>query len=105
MLILVPVSLCARERAGAAEQACTCSHGDGRACPMHHPQPKSASSCSCRSTGDGPSATLQSLFGPAAVLTRASTVVATVATTDVCANPAALPVGAPVNPDPPPPRA
>jgi MYXO-CTERM domain-containing protein len=72
---------------------------------MHHPQPKSRSSCSCRSTGDGPAATLLSLFGPAAVLTPRSTVLATVATADFWTNPEAPLFDASVNPDPPPPRA
>jgi hypothetical protein len=67
-MILVPVSLCGRERGAAVEQACTCAHAAGDACPMHHAKPKSTSSCSCRSTEDGPTATLISLIGPVALL-------------------------------------
>jgi hypothetical protein len=102
--VLVPASLCARDIVGA-QQACTCSHNDGQECPMHHTRSKSPASCSCRSSNDGLTATLASLFGPAAVLTPGSAVVAIIATTDFGTNPDATLVDTSFNPDPPPPRA
>jgi hypothetical protein len=104
-MVLVPVSLCTGESAGAVAQACTCSHPDGRECPMHHTKTTSRSFCSCRSTTDGPIATLASLIGPIAVLTSRTTVAASVATSGFWTNPEAVLFDASVNPDPPPPRA
>jgi hypothetical protein len=72
---------------------------------MHHTRSKSPASCSCRSSNDGLTATLASLFGPAAVLTPGSAVVAIIATTDFGTNPDATLVDTSFNPDPPPPRA
>jgi hypothetical protein len=103
-MVLVPVSLCTGEGAGI-QQTCTCSHDDGKECPMHHTKTKSKSSCSCRSTSDGPTAILASLLGPTAVLTSRTAVVATVATSRFLTNPEAVPFDASINPDPPPPRA
>jgi hypothetical protein len=55
---------------GMASVECTCSHGDGVVCPMHHATPKrDAKSCSCRSTTDEGIAVIASLFGGTAVLT------------------------------------
>jgi hypothetical protein len=105
-MIIAPVSLCVVDRAGTVEQSCTCAHGDGQECPMHHTKTtKSRSSCSCRSTTDGPTATLASLIGPTAVLTSRTTIVATVATSSFRANSEAPLFDASINPDPPPPRA
>jgi len=53
---------------GAAAVECTCTHGDAHSCPMHHPQPASKSTCSCRSTSDGPTAAVAALLGPIAVV-------------------------------------
>jgi hypothetical protein len=103
-MILVPVSLCTEERAGV-QQTCTCSHDDGKECPMHHTKTKSKSSCSCRSTSDGPTAILASLLGPTAVLTSRTEVVATVASSRCFTNTEAVLFDASINPDPPPPRA
>jgi hypothetical protein len=105
-MILAPVSLCMDASAAAVQQACTCDHGDGLECPMHHTKTtKSKSSCSCRSTTDGPIATLASLVGPTAVLTSRTSVVATVTTSGVRMSPEAPLFDASINPDPPPPRA
>ena len=105
-MIVAPVSLCMDESAAAVQQACTCDHGDGLECPMHHTKTtKSRSSCSCRSTTDGPTATLASLIGPTAVLASRTTAVATVATSSLRASADAPLFDASINPDPPPPRA
>ena len=65
-----PVVLWASLSSGAATVECTCSHGDGVECPMHHATAKGGSkSCSCRSTADDSLAVIASLFGETAVLT------------------------------------
>jgi hypothetical protein len=108
-MVLVPVTLCMTDRSGAVQQACTCDHADGQECPMHHtrslPRSSSRSSCSCRSTTDGPTATLASLIGPIAVLTSRATAVANVTNTQLPTNPDAALFGASRALDPPPPRA
>jgi hypothetical protein len=107
-MVLVPVTLCMTGPTGAVEQACTCGHTDGE-CPMHHtrslPRSSSRSSCSCRSTTDGPTATLASLIGPTAVLTSGATVVASPTPTRLLSSPDAALFGASRTLDPPPPRA
>jgi hypothetical protein len=91
------------EAVGAVQ--CTCAHGDDHACPMHHPAPKSPSSCSCRSTTDGPGAVIAALLGPIAVI-PASLAADSV---PVRGEPLHLanvsPLDAPSVPDGPPPRA
>jgi hypothetical protein len=68
-MAIVPVTLCARNSAAVAAQTCTCGHGDGHACPMHHPASSSRSkSCSCQSSSDPAAAIAASLFGPSATL-------------------------------------
>jgi hypothetical protein len=73
LLVSVPTAICSTTSASAIGAECTCDHGDGQMCPMHHTRGKSTSpsdsrSCSCRSTSDPISAMAASLIGPAAVL-------------------------------------
>jgi len=71
LLAAVPTSLCAKTSVSSAKAECTCDHGDGRICPMHHVKSKSkpgSHSCSCRPTSDPVAAIAASLIGPAAVL-------------------------------------
>jgi hypothetical protein len=89
-----------------ANVECTCSHGDGVACPMHHATPKrDAKSCSCRSTTDDGIAVIASLFGGTAVLTTPTR--ATELSRGVTFPHEALthPLGLFLVPDAPPPRA
>jgi hypothetical protein len=105
VMILVPVSLCAASRLAAAEQTCTCGHADGGECPMHHTRTKPQSSCSCRSTTDGPTAILGSLLGSIAVLTSETTATAPVTSSGLSIVRDVVLSNASINPDPPPPRA
>jgi hypothetical protein len=67
VLVVTPSALCAGATAEAT--VCTCAHGPGQVCPMHHkmgPPPKGT--CACRSTGDdGSVALLAGLLLPTAM--------------------------------------
>ncbi len=64
-----PVALCAGMPSGTAAVECTCSHGNGVMCPMHHATPtRDSNSCSCRGTTNDGVAILASLFSETAVL-------------------------------------
>ena len=70
VLTVTPSALRVEMPSAVASAQCTCSHGDVRACPMHHTTSNSKTrSCSCRSATDTAAAVIASLFGPAAVLT------------------------------------
>src|SRR5258707_1230148 len=56
----------------SASQECTCAHGDGAVCPMHHTASTSKHPCSCRSTSDDGGAIVASLLGSVAVLPHLS---------------------------------
>lgn len=81
VLTFASAALYAETPGGSAIGVCTCSHGDGRDCPMHHQTPKSKSG-SCRSANDAGSAGVVSLLGPLAVLPRPKTVGEPVVTSD-----------------------
>jgi len=69
VLTVTPASLCAGMPNTVAALECTCSHGDGQVCPMHHTRSTSRTkSCSCRGTTDSAATLIASLFGPSAVL-------------------------------------
>src|SRR2546426_7030463 len=58
VLSLTP-ALCARIPSAVGGVECTCSHGDGQVCPMHHTTSTSKTkSCSCRSTTDSAAAVM-----------------------------------------------
>src|SRR4051812_24020517 len=71
LLAATPVVLCVGQSVTGSDVACTCAHGDGLPCPMHHPAPKTPSSCSCRSAHDRDVAAIASLLGPVAVVPQA----------------------------------
>jgi len=71
VLSVTPAILCARMPSTAGGVECTCSHGDGQVCPMHHTTSTSKSKtkpCSCRSTTDSAAVAIASLFGQTGVL-------------------------------------
>jgi hypothetical protein len=82
LLVSVPTTLCAITSASTLGAQCTCDHGDGQMCPMHHGRSNSSSSksgsqprsCSCRSTSDPIAAIAASLIGPVAVLGLAQSI-------------------------------
>jgi hypothetical protein len=98
-----PLGLCVAAGVAPAGE-CTCSHEDGRPCPMHPDAHKSAPSCSCRSTTDPAAIIMASLVGPSAVLPDAMAV----ARPQVLARPLirleSSPISAASTPDAPPPR-
>jgi len=68
LLVSIPTVFCATSQITMAAE-CTCDHGDGEICPMHHSRTakKGASgepSCSCRSTADPLTNLAASLIGP-----------------------------------------
>jgi hypothetical protein len=83
---------------------CTCTHGDAHTCPMHHPAPKSPSSCSCRSTADGPGAVIAALLGPIAIIPAALAPAAVPLRSERLHVSAVPPLDALSIPDGPPPR-
>jgi hypothetical protein len=73
LLVSIPTTLCSTTPASIAAAGCTCNHGDGQMCPLHHSgskakSPSESHSCSCRSTTDPIAALASALIGPAAVL-------------------------------------
>jgi hypothetical protein len=104
VLIGTPASMCAGVAPPMVAETCTCAHGDGQACPMHHPV-QSSRTCSCRSTTDDSTVALASLLGPAAVLPSAVALVEPVSKVDVLARLAASPLDTLSVPEAPPPRA
>jgi hypothetical protein len=110
MLVSIPTALCPATAAAAVGAECTCEHGDGQMCPMHHKPSRAKSAneshpCSCRSTSDPAAAMAASLIGPAGVLAPpvALTARATIAVALPAFNPA--PLDSFSVPDSPPPRA
>jgi len=104
MLFGVSATICTGHDDTATAQSCACAHGDGSQCPMHHPTPATHAPCTCHSAPATNTATLATVFGPAAVLTsltatRISVIVSTMdpATEQASVNPPAVV-------DPPPPR-
>jgi hypothetical protein len=72
-MMATPTALCLDLSRASAAAECTCSHGDGGICPMHHSKhtkttTTSKSDCACRSTEDPSTALLSSLVGGTAVL-------------------------------------
>ena len=65
-----PVALRVSMPTSAESMECTCSHGNGTVCPMHHPASTGdRDSCSCRGTSDAGAAIIASLLGGTAILT------------------------------------
>jgi hypothetical protein len=84
---------------------CTCAHGESHSCPMHHPAEKSKSTCSCRSTTDGPSAVIAALLGPIAVIPASLAADSAPSRGERLQIAAAVPLDSLSVPDGPPPRA
>src|SRR5262249_8545234 len=110
LLASVPATLCAAMPPGTAAATCTCDHGDGQMCPMHHVRTtvKSGSparSCSCRGTSDPVGALAASLIGPAAVLRASIPLLASPAAADAVPPVSSTQLDQLFVPDAPPPRA
>src|SRR5262249_13207595 len=69
LFAVIPTVLCADLRSSAAGLECTCAHGDGQSCPLHHHSAAGQkNSCSCQSATDPRNEVLATMFGPMAVL-------------------------------------
>lgn len=109
LLVSIPTALCPPAASAAVSAECTCEHGDGQVCPMHHTRSKAAAgqgsdSCACSSTSDPLAEMTAALLGPACVLVPSTVVVARAAivTTLPAFHPDPLDVS--FVPDSPPPR-
>jgi hypothetical protein len=102
-LSLGPLALCASAVAEAPAVACTCTHADGQACPMHHPPPRSAGDCACRSA-EGTLAPAF-VFAAVAVMPPPTSAAPLLTVSGDVQRPVAHAVGRARVPDSPPPRA
>jgi hypothetical protein len=103
---LVPVALWV-SHADTHKAECTCGHGAGAMCPMHHhkPVPGRSSDCSMQAAHEPSAVVLASIIGIAGLIPGSTpSLVAPVPSNNVI--PAGLDVRGerPVPPDPPPPR-
>jgi hypothetical protein len=107
LLVSIPTSLCSTASAGVVKAECTCGHGDGQYCPMHHPKSKShgdVHSCACRSASDPLAEIAASLIGPSAVLVPSVSAIAPSAAVSLSAAVDPVPLDLSSVPDSPPPR-
>jgi hypothetical protein len=103
-----PSALCFELSRASATAECTCSHDDGKLCPMHHTRGTRVplkSDCGCRSTADPAAALLQSLLGPTAEMTDVSRHAAPLSSSALHPVSVLQPLNPFVIPDGPPPRA
>jgi hypothetical protein len=105
LLASLPTPLC--PPAGSIGAECTCDHGDGAACPMHHPAQKPDSSsrqCSCRGTSD-PGTAILSLIATTAVVPPAASASVSLRVAESVPAFTVDPIESPSAPTSPPPRA
>jgi hypothetical protein len=102
---LVPVALL--HAADAHGEECTCGHGLGAMCPMHHKPASPPADCAMQAAeGSGAAAVLTGLINVAGLVPEATTgLAAAAATAAVDVADAHLRGERSVPPDPPPPRA
>jgi len=107
---LVPVTAALATTSTDAIEDCTCAHGDGQVCPMHHRLSHSSSSSSkrtcvwqCANTADD-AATL-SFLGPIALPSQQVSATPVIVRSGVVSAPFAIPSDLVPIPDAPPPRA
>jgi hypothetical protein len=84
---------------------CTCVHGAGDVCPMHHEPASGPEICLLRSGTDGATAILTLILGNVGLLPSAARVAAPAVTLAIGVGSTAAQSIRPVSPDPPPPRA
>jgi hypothetical protein len=110
VFVSVPAALCGTMTSSSTVEECTCEHGDGQICPMHHTRSKSkpnpySRDCYCGSPADPIASLGATLIGQTAVLAPARTAAMPVERTTALVPRAAVPLDSPSVPDPPPPRA
>jgi hypothetical protein len=85
---------------------CTCGHGVGMACPMHHTAETDADTCAMQAANNFAAAILTTLTGTTGLITEPARSIRPQATTEFPRTADANVAGErPVPPDPPPPRA
>ena len=85
---------------------CTCGHGPGAMCPMHHKPGGGSAPCAIQAADGGGTAVLTTLVGTAGLLTEPAHSIQPPSTTEHLRATDVHVVGElPVPPDPPPPRA
>lgn len=108
--VFVPSALCSTMPARTAGTTCTCGHGNGAMCPMHHGSAASKSSapkhdCSCRGTTDPAAGIAATLVDTPAVMTVAARVIPIPIPRTAPFSAAVAPIDTPTVPTSPPPRA
>lgn len=105
-LALVPVVLRGTP-AGTHGTECTCGHGDGLMCPMHHHTPAGGSTpCAMQAVDHSNTAVLTAIGTIAGVIVRPARWIQPPASVEQRPAAGPFPTGRrPVPPDPPPPRA
>ena len=102
---LVPVALWISAADPHAAE-CTCEHGTGAMCPMHHKPAKSAAPCALQAANTPEGTALTTLVGTAGLVPEPVVSIGRAPTTSSGRRADARAVGRrPVPPDPPPPRA
>jgi hypothetical protein len=109
LLVSIPTALCPPKAPAAVGVECTCEHGDGQMCPMHHTRSKASSAkdshpCTCRGTTDPAAAMAASLIGPVGMLSPSTAPVARATVVVPLPAFAPAPLDSFVVPDSPPPR-
>jgi hypothetical protein len=100
-----PVALRAAMPTSADAVQCTCSHGDGTACPMHQAaRADDPDACSCRGTSDAGAAIIASLLGDTAILTAPAPAIGASSGARVPGDLPSRPLELDLVPDSPPPR-
>ena len=102
---LVPVAVWIAT-ADPHEEECTCGHGPGAMCPMHHKPAPSPARCAMQAADQSGNAVLTTLASLAGLIPEPPVSIGPAAATQPIANTDVHVVGRrPVPPDPPPPRA
>ncbi len=107
LFIAVPIALSPGSGAVALSAECTCEHGDGQMCPMHHTRSTShrGSAYTCRGAFDPAAGLAACLIGPAGVLAPAAAVIPHAERVSTMVTREAEPLDVSPVPDSPPPRA
>ena len=101
---LVPVALWITAADPHAAE-CTCGHGAGAMCPMHHKPSGGSAPCAMQAANDSETAVLRTLAGTAGLIAEPPHSIQPPACTDCQRTPGVHLAGErPVPPDPPPPR-
>ena len=105
---LVPVTAALATTSTEAMEDCTCAHGEGQVCPMHHRLSHSSSSkkaCLWQCANSADDAATLSFLGPSALPLQVVSATPVIVRSGVVSAPFAIPSDLVPIPDAPPPRA